>query len=109
MDSDPHWEVSRAWASYKGLTPLFFFFRAAPAAYGSSQAIGQIGAAAASLHHSLGTLGLEPLSVTYITSHGNTTSLTHCVSQGSNWHLNLLSHNRKSRGWPIDGTEMLLY
>ena len=31
---------------------LFYFFRAPPAAYGSSQAMGLIGAAAASLHHS---------------------------------------------------------
>ena len=30
----------------------FLFFRAAPAAYGSSQAMGQIGATAAGLHHS---------------------------------------------------------
>ena len=31
---------------------LFFFFRATPTAYGSSQAKGRIGAVAASLHHS---------------------------------------------------------
>ena len=31
---------------------LLFAFRAVPAAYGSSQARGQIGAAAAGLHHS---------------------------------------------------------
>ena len=31
---------------------FFFFFRAAPTAYGSSQASGRIGATAAGLHHS---------------------------------------------------------
>ena len=42
---------------------LFYFillFRAAPAAYGSSQARGQIGATAAGLHHSHSSLGSEP-------------------------------------------------
>ena len=46
------------------LSPFFFFFfclfRAAPVAYGSSQARGQIGAAAASLHHSHSNEGSEP-------------------------------------------------
>ena len=36
---------------------LFCLFRAAPAAYGSSQVRGQIGAAAASLHHSHSSTG----------------------------------------------------
>ena len=39
---------------------IYFFFKAAPAAYGSSQARGQIGAAAASLHHSHGNTRFEP-------------------------------------------------
>ena len=42
--------------------PLFFFFwlfRAAPAAYGSSQARGPIGAIAASLHHNHSNSGSE--------------------------------------------------
>ena len=39
---------------------LFFFLRAAPAAHGSSQARGQIRAAAAHLHHSLSNMGYEP-------------------------------------------------
>ena len=38
---------------------LLFFFRAKPAAYGSSQARGQIGAIAAGLNHSHSNLGLE--------------------------------------------------
>ena len=37
---------------YNNLFIYFCLFRAAPAAYGSSQARGQIGTAAASLHHS---------------------------------------------------------
>ena len=39
---------------------LSFFFRAAPAAHGGSQARGQIGATAASLHHSHSSTGSEP-------------------------------------------------
>ena len=39
---------------------LFFFFKAAPVAYGSSQARAQIGAAAASLCHSHSNVGSEP-------------------------------------------------
>ena len=39
---------------------LFNFFRAAPAAYGSSQARGGIRAAAAGLHHSHSNTGSEP-------------------------------------------------
>ena len=38
---------------------LFCFFRATPAAYGDSQARGQIGAAAASLQHSHSNVGSE--------------------------------------------------
>ena len=39
---------------------FFVFFRAAPAAYGSSQARGQIRAAAVVLRHSHGNARLEP-------------------------------------------------
>ena len=39
---------------------LAFFFRATPAAYGSYQAMGQIGTAAAGLHHSHSNAGSEP-------------------------------------------------
>ena len=39
---------------------LFLLFRAAPAAYGGSQARGRIGAAAASLCHSHSNTGSEP-------------------------------------------------
>ena len=44
-------------------TFFFFFFgllRAVSMAYGSSQAWGQIGAAAASLHHNLSNVGSKP-------------------------------------------------
>ena len=54
---------------------LFFFFRATPVAHGSSPARGQIGAAAAtpqSQQH-----GIQAVSVTYTTAHGNAGSLTH--------------------------------
>ena len=39
---------------------FFFFFRATPVAYGSSQARGQIVAAAAGLHFSHRNMGSEP-------------------------------------------------
>ena len=39
---------------------FFFLFRAAPSAYGGSQARGQIRATVASLHHSHSNAGPEP-------------------------------------------------
>ena len=42
------------------LIMIIFIFRAAPEAYGSSQARGQIKAAAAGLHHSHSNAGSEP-------------------------------------------------
>ena len=52
-------------------------FRAAPAAYGGSQARGRIGAVAAGPHHSHSNTGSE-LPQTYCTTvHGNAGSLTH--------------------------------
>ena len=55
---------------------LFAFSRAAPAAYGGSQARGQIGAAAAGRSHG-NARRYEHVSVTYATAHGNARSLTH--------------------------------
>ena len=43
-----------------GLFFSFSFFRAAPAARGSSQARGQIGAASSGLYHSCNNVGSEP-------------------------------------------------
>ena len=64
---------------------LFFFFlvfsRAAPTAYGGSQARGLIRALAAGLHHSHSNAWSE-LCVTYITAHGNARSLTHRARPG---------------------------
>ena len=64
---------------YMYLFTLFFFFKAAPAAYGSFQARGQIGASAAGLHHSHRKVGLEPClwPTPHTTVHGNAESLTH--------------------------------
>ena len=45
---------------HKPFNIYFFHFRAAPAAYGSSQARGRIGATAASLHHSHSNARSEP-------------------------------------------------
>ena len=57
---------------------LFAFTRAAPMAYGGSQARGPIGAAAAGLcqSHSNGESEPRPRP-TYITAHGNAGSSTH--------------------------------
>ena len=56
----------------------FLLFRAIPAAYGSSQARGQIGTTAASLHHSHSNAGkVRSASATYTTAHGNAGSLIH--------------------------------
>ena len=44
----------------KALFILYFFLRATPVAYGSSQARGRIEAAAAILHHSHGNTRFEP-------------------------------------------------
>ena len=52
-------------------------FRATSAAYGGSQAKGQIGAVAAGLHHSHSIIGSEPVSVTYTIAHSSARSLTH--------------------------------
>ena len=52
-------------------------FRGIPTAYGSSQAMGRIGAAAASLHHNHSIVGSEAMTQIYTTVHGNTGSLTH--------------------------------
>ena len=58
---------------------FFFFcpFKAASAAYGGSQARGQIGTAAAGLHHSHSNTRYQATSVTYTTAHHNTGCLTH--------------------------------
>ena len=55
----------------------FLLFRAAPVAYGGSQARGPIGATAAGHSHSNSNTGSKPsVSVTYTTAHSNTRSLT---------------------------------
>ena len=67
---------------------IFFPFRAAPSACESSQARGRIGAAAASLCHSQNNMGIQAMSVTYTTAHGNAGSLnTLSEAQGLNLHL----------------------
>ena len=53
---------------------FFYFFSAASMACGSSQARGQIGAAAAGLHHS--RRNARAVSVIHTTAHGNAGSLT---------------------------------
>ena len=67
----------RAFFSVESQGACFFFllFRAVPAAYGASQARGQIGATAAGLHHS--HTGSQPTSVSNTIAHGNAGSPTH--------------------------------
>ena len=54
-----------------------FLFRAAPGAYGSSQARGGMGAAAAGLHNSHSNGQIPAVPWTYVTVCGNARSLTH--------------------------------
>ena len=56
---------------------LFAFCRAAPTAYGGSQARGRIGAVAAGLHQNHSNVCNQAASATYTTAHGNARSLTH--------------------------------
>ena len=58
---------------------LFIFFRAALAAYWSSQPRGQIRASAASLHHNHSNGQIRAVSVTYTSACGNARFLTHWV------------------------------
>ena len=58
------------------LSFIFLIFRAAPTAYGVSQARGQIGATAAGLRHSH-QHQIRAASATHTTAHGNARSLTH--------------------------------
>ena len=55
----------------------FAFSRAAPMAYGGSQARDLILAVAAGLHQSHSQCGIRATSVTYTTAHSNAGSLTH--------------------------------
>ena len=67
-------------------TTFFFFwlFRAAPMAYGSSQARGGIRATAAGHTATATGCQIRAVSVIYTTAYGNTGSLTHWRGQGSN-------------------------
>ena len=69
----------------------FFLFRAAPAACGSSQARGQLGASAASPHFQLQQHQIQATPATFTIAHGNTGSLTHWSRPGitptSSWVL----------------------
>ena len=88
--------------------PLFFcLFGAAPTAYGSSRARGQIGATAARLHHSHSNHQIWTVSVTYTTAHNNARSLIHWVRPGieltTSWFLvRYINH------WAMTGTPYIL-
>ena len=62
---------------------FFFFFRSAPMTYGCSQAMGQMRAAAADLHHSHSNqCTIQAASSTYTAAHGNARPLTQWVKPG---------------------------
>ena len=83
---------------------IFFLFKATPAAYGSSQARGQIRATAAGLYHSHSNSGYKTHLWPTQHAYGIGQSLTHWVRPGVKPAssqilcrvLNLLSHNRNS-------------
>ena len=64
------------------LFSIFFLFRAAPEAHGSSQVRGQIRATAAGLTSQPQQCGIQATFITYTTAQGNTGSLTHCATPG---------------------------
>ena len=81
---------------------ILFFFRAVPAACGSSQARGQIGAAAASLHHSHSNIRSRPhlqptpqLMAIPVDPLSEARDQTH-ILMDTNQILNLLNHNGNS-------------
>ena len=101
--------LSRILHTLKTIFFFFFFFffllfRAAPAAYGHSQARGQIRAIVAGLHHSQS----NARSATYTTTQGNTRSLTHWARTGmeptSSWILvRFITH------WATTGTPQAIF
>ena len=112
-DSFKFTNVSQSWT----LCPqcywyiAFFFFRATPVAFGSSQARCQNGAAAASLHHShRQQCWIWAASVTYITAHQQRWILNPLskardqtpILMDTNWLRSLLNHNRNS-WYALDG------
>ena len=66
---------------------LFVYFRATHVTYGSSQARGWIGAAAAGLHHQPHKLGIWAASATYTTAHTMPDPQPTEWGQGLNLHL----------------------
>ena len=79
---------SDTWLYSLNKCDCFFFCRATPVAYGSSQARCQFRAASAGLHHSRSSVGLSRVCDLH---HSNTRSLTHWVRPGieptSSWIL----------------------
>ena len=78
---------------------FFLLFRAKPMAYGSSQALGKIGAADASLCHSHSNLGSE--SAIYTTAHSNIGSLTYCARE---WTRIFMDNSWVHYHWATAGT-----
>ena len=86
---------------------FFFFLRAEYAAYGSSQARGQIRATAAHLLCSHSNTASKPHPWPHTTDHGNDGSLTHWerpgIESASSWILNWVRY-----GWATMGTLTML-
>ena len=93
---------------------VFCLFRSVPAACGSSQARGWIGAIAASLHHSHSNARIQAVSLTYTTAHSNTilNPLSEardqtCVLMVTSRILNVLSHNGNSPIYFINSSKRM--
>ena len=112
--------TKRSWAIWSPInSQIFFFFlyfaisRATPAAYGGSQARGLIGAVATGPCHSHGNMGIQAVSTTYTTAHGNTRSLTHWVRPGieptTSWFLVGFVNHWATTGTPVLRSNPLLF
>ena len=94
-------------SNYRAFFFFFWLFRAALLPSGGSQARGQIGAAAASLHHSLSNTGskLYLKSATYTTVYDEARSLTHWARPGiklaSSWMLVRFVNHWTTTGTPV--------
>ena len=81
-----------------------FFFRAAPAAYGHSQARGQIGAVVTSLHHSHSNTGSEPH------LHLHYSSRQRCILNPlKDWTRILMDTSHVCLCWATMGTALYLF
>ena len=88
--------------------PFFFFFlRATPTAYGSSQASSQIGALAAGLRHSHNNSGSEPY--LWPTPQLTATVDLNALSEARDWTHILMDTSQIPFCWSMTGTPLFLF